>query len=264
MAPFMGAHHLMRPGGGRGVLVAGVPGVPRPGWSSWGPGWPAWRRPRWPSGCTPTSTSSTATSSGCARSTTTSAARWRRWRRAPTPSRRRASTPTSSSGPCWWSGAKAPELVSDDLVARMNPGSVLVDISVDQGDASSRPDPTTHSDPTFRGRRLALLLRGQHARCRAPLFDSRPGQRHPALRVDSPATGGGPPSDDPALAKGVNVAGGGGLSAGGRGARPQVHAARPGPLSSRLGGAGPATPERSSLVPGGVGRVTSCPGGGDG
>ena len=47
-------------------------------------------------------------------------------------------------------GAKAPTLVSDELVSRMPPGSVLVDISVDQGGCFESSRPTTHSDPTFR------------------------------------------------------------------------------------------------------------------
>ncbi|HVA59137.1 MAG TPA: alanine dehydrogenase [Mycobacteriales bacterium] len=47
-------------------------------------------------------------------------------------------------------GAKSPKLVSDDLVARMKPGSVLVDISVDQGGCFASTRPTTHSNPTFR------------------------------------------------------------------------------------------------------------------
>ena len=46
-------------------------------------------------------------------------------------------------------GAKAPILVSDDLVAAMKPGSVLVDISVDQGGCFESTRPTTHSDPVF-------------------------------------------------------------------------------------------------------------------
>jgi alanine dehydrogenase len=46
-------------------------------------------------------------------------------------------------------GAKAPILISDDLVAQMKPGSVLVDISVDQGGCFESTRPTTHSDPTF-------------------------------------------------------------------------------------------------------------------
>lgn len=46
-------------------------------------------------------------------------------------------------------GAKAPMLITDELVRRMRPGSVLVDISVDQGGCFESSRPTTHSDPTF-------------------------------------------------------------------------------------------------------------------
>lgn len=46
-------------------------------------------------------------------------------------------------------GAKAPKLVGNDLVSRMKPGSVLVDISVDQGGCFEDSRPTTHDDPVF-------------------------------------------------------------------------------------------------------------------
>ena len=46
-------------------------------------------------------------------------------------------------------GAKAPTLVTDELVAAMKPGAVLVDISVDQGGCFESTRPTTHSNPTF-------------------------------------------------------------------------------------------------------------------
>jgi alanine dehydrogenase len=46
-------------------------------------------------------------------------------------------------------GAKAPKLVSNELVAQMKPGSVLVDIAVDQGGCFEDSRPTTHADPTF-------------------------------------------------------------------------------------------------------------------
>ncbi|PZS03261.1 MAG: alanine dehydrogenase [Pseudonocardiales bacterium] len=46
-------------------------------------------------------------------------------------------------------GAKAPVLVSDELVSAMKPGSVLVDIAVDQGGCFESTRPTTHADPTF-------------------------------------------------------------------------------------------------------------------
>lgn len=46
-------------------------------------------------------------------------------------------------------GAKAPTLVSDDLVARMKPRAVLVDIAIDQGGCFESSRPTTHDAPTF-------------------------------------------------------------------------------------------------------------------
>jgi alanine dehydrogenase len=47
-------------------------------------------------------------------------------------------------------GAKAPTLVSNEQVSRMKPGSVLVDISIDQGGCFEDSHPTTHADPTYR------------------------------------------------------------------------------------------------------------------
>ncbi|MEU6779251.1 alanine dehydrogenase [Nonomuraea angiospora] len=47
-------------------------------------------------------------------------------------------------------GAKAPTLVSNDLVSRMKPGSVLVDIAIDQGGCFEDSRPTTHERPTYR------------------------------------------------------------------------------------------------------------------
>ena len=46
-------------------------------------------------------------------------------------------------------GAKAPTLVSDEIVRAMKPGAVLVDIAIDQGGCFAHSRPTTHADPTF-------------------------------------------------------------------------------------------------------------------
>ncbi len=46
-------------------------------------------------------------------------------------------------------GAAAPKLVSNELVSRMKPGSVLVDIAVDQGGCFEDTHATTHADPTY-------------------------------------------------------------------------------------------------------------------
>jgi alanine dehydrogenase len=47
-------------------------------------------------------------------------------------------------------GAAAPKLVSNELVSRMKPGSVLVDIAIDQGGCFEDSHATTHADPTYR------------------------------------------------------------------------------------------------------------------
>ena len=82
----------------------------------------------------------------------------------PTPStrataRRSRPTPTRSSAPIIDAdlvigavlvpGAKAPKLVTNEQVSRMKPGSVLVDISIDQGGCFEDSRPTTHADPTY-------------------------------------------------------------------------------------------------------------------
>ena len=47
-------------------------------------------------------------------------------------------------------GAKAPTLVTNELVSRMQPGSVLVDIAIDQGGCFEDSRPTTHANPTYK------------------------------------------------------------------------------------------------------------------
>lgn len=47
-------------------------------------------------------------------------------------------------------GAKAPKLVTNEMVSKMKPGSVLVDIAIDQGGCFEDSHATTHADPTFK------------------------------------------------------------------------------------------------------------------
>ncbi|MEU4532489.1 alanine dehydrogenase [Micromonospora ureilytica] len=47
-------------------------------------------------------------------------------------------------------GTKAPTLISNELVSRMKPGSVLVDIAIDQGGCFEDSRPTTHADPVYK------------------------------------------------------------------------------------------------------------------
>lgn len=46
-------------------------------------------------------------------------------------------------------GAKAPKLVTREMISKMEPGSVVVDIAVDQGGCIETCKPTTHENPTF-------------------------------------------------------------------------------------------------------------------
>src|SRR5262249_10557799 len=46
-------------------------------------------------------------------------------------------------------GAKAPRLVTEAMIKKMEPGSVIVDVAVDQGGCIETCHPTTHDDPTF-------------------------------------------------------------------------------------------------------------------
>lgn len=46
-------------------------------------------------------------------------------------------------------GARAPKVISRNLVERMQPGSVIVDVAVDQGGCCETTTPTTHSNPVY-------------------------------------------------------------------------------------------------------------------
>ncbi|MDQ1075683.1 MULTISPECIES: alanine dehydrogenase [Microbacterium] len=103
-------------------------------------------------------------------------------------------------------GAAAPKLVTDDMVAAMKPGSVLVDIAIDQGGCFEGSRPTTHDAPTFR-------VHDSLYYCVANMPGAVP---HTSTRALSNATlpyitriadagWDAAASADPALAKGLNV-----------------------------------------------------------
>jgi alanine dehydrogenase len=46
-------------------------------------------------------------------------------------------------------GAKAPKLINREMLRQMRPGSVLVDIAIDQGGCAETSRPTTHQNPVF-------------------------------------------------------------------------------------------------------------------
>ncbi len=149
MAPLMGAHHLMRAGGGRGTLVCGVPGVAAANVVVIGAG--------------VAGLAAATLAVGMHANVEIFDRNLDRLRTVDHHFRGEVETVASSAhaieescmladiviGAVLVVGAKAPKLVSDDLVSRMRPGSVLVDISVDQGGCFEATRPTTHSDPVF-------------------------------------------------------------------------------------------------------------------
>ena len=184
MAPLMGSHHLMRPGGGRGVLVCGVPGVRAARVVILGAGVAGF--------------AAATMAVGMHSEVFILDRNLDRLREVDHHFRGALETVASSEhaieevcleadiviGAVLVVGARAPRLVSDALVEKMRHGSVLVDISVDQGGCFESTHPTTHSHPTYRGPRIGLLLRGQHARRGAAHVDPRAGQRHVALHAE--------------------------------------------------------------------------------
>ncbi|HEY3845104.1 MAG TPA: alanine dehydrogenase [Acidimicrobiales bacterium] len=149
MAPLMGAHHLMRPGGGRGVLVCGVPGVRAAKIVILGAG--------------VAGMASATMAVGMHSEVYVLDRNLEKLREFDHHFRGALETIASSQhaieeicidadiviGAVLVVGARAPRLVSDALVEKMRTGSVLVDISVDQGGCFESTRPTTHSNPTF-------------------------------------------------------------------------------------------------------------------
>ena len=149
MAPLMAAHHLMRPGGGHGTLISGVPGVAPANVVVIGAG--------------VSGLAAATMAAGLHANVKILDRNLERLRQVDIHFDGRVQTIASSTlaledacldadiviGAVLVVGAKAPKLVSNELVARMRPGSVLVDISVDQGGCFEATHPTTHSDPVF-------------------------------------------------------------------------------------------------------------------
>src|SRR5271163_488575 len=149
MAPLMGSHHLMRPGGGRGVLVCGVPGVRAARVVILGAGVAGF--------------AAATMAVGMHSEVFVLDRNLDRLRQVDHHFRGALETIASSQhaieeicidadiviGAVLVVGARAPRLVSDALVEQMRVGSVLVDISVDQGGCFESTRPTTHSNPTF-------------------------------------------------------------------------------------------------------------------
>jgi alanine dehydrogenase len=103
-------------------------------------------------------------------------------------------------------GAKAPKLVDEHTIAQMRPGAVVVDISIDQGGCFATSHMTTHSDPTYVVHDVVHYCVGNMPG--AVPHTSTYGLTNATLPyVMALAEHGleGAVREDPALAKGVNV-----------------------------------------------------------
>ncbi|WP_026552660.1 alanine dehydrogenase [Arthrobacter sp. H20] len=106
-------------------------------------------------------------------------------------------------------GARAPKLVTNQMVARMKPGSVLVDIAVDQGGCFEDSHVTTHQDPTFTVHNSLFYCVGNMPG--AVPNTSTYALTNVTLRYAVALANRGVEAaleSDPALAQGLNIAGG--------------------------------------------------------
>jgi alanine dehydrogenase len=206
MAPIVGAHHLMRPGAGRGVLICGVPGVRSAKVVILG------------AGIAGMAAATLAVGLHC--DVYVMDRNLERLRRVDHHFRGALETVASTQhaieescidadvviGAVLIVGARTPKLVSDDLVGAMKPGSVLVDVSIDQGGCFEPSHPTTHSHPTFE-------VRGSLFYCVSNMPGAVPhSSTHALVNATLPyvveiATNGwrAAARSDPTLARGVNV-----------------------------------------------------------
>ncbi|MGW3450549.1 alanine dehydrogenase [Streptomyces sp. NPDC001076] len=150
LAPQVGAYHLMRPAGGRGVLPGGVPGVLPAKAVVIGGGVSGWNAVQ--------------IAIGMGFDVTLLDRDINKLREADRIFGTKVKAVMSNAfelekacleadlvvGAVLIPGAKAPKLVTNELVSRMKPGSVLVDIAIDQGGCFEDSRPTTHAEPTFK------------------------------------------------------------------------------------------------------------------
>jgi alanine dehydrogenase len=150
LAPQVGAYHLMRSGGGYGALLSGVPGTRAAKVVVIGGG--------------VSGQNAAQIAVGMGASVTVLDRNIARLRQIDAIYAGRIQTVAANAyeieqavvdadlviGAVLVTGAKAPKLVSNALVKRMKPGSVLVDIAIDQGGCFEDSHPTTHADPVFR------------------------------------------------------------------------------------------------------------------
>ena len=209
MAPQVGAHHLENAQGGRGVLLGGVPGV-RPGRVA-------------VIGAGTSGMAATTIAVGLRASVEVLDVDERALRRVDEVFSGGVRTVLSSApeieracreadlviGAVLVPGARAPVLVSSELVAEMRSGSVLVDLAVDQGGCFADTHPTTHADPTYRVHDSVFYCVANVPGA-VPTTSTRAltGVTLPYVLALADRVLEAAAAADPALAKGVNVVGG--------------------------------------------------------
>ena len=149
LAPQVGAHSLMAPHGGRGVLMGGVGGVANAKVVVLGAGVAGQNAANIALGMGAEVTLLDTDLDKLRMSFWRYDNRVRQIASSPFTVREEVLQADMVIGTVLVPGARAPKLVTDDMVAQMKPGSVLVDVSVDQGGCFEGSRPTTHADPTF-------------------------------------------------------------------------------------------------------------------
>jgi alanine dehydrogenase len=209
LAPQMGAHYLERHNGGRGVLMGGAPGV-RPakvvvlgaGNVGWNAAWIAagmeaevvlldknLDRLRWVDQIHKGRIMTVASNRGAIE--------------------RSVADADLVIGAVLVAGGRAPVVVSEQMVAAMKPGAVIVDVAVDQGGCIETTRETTHQEPTYEVNRVVHYAVGNmpgavpHTSTYALTNATLPYQLEIAVHGAAGAA-----RRDPAIAQGVNVAGG--------------------------------------------------------
>lgn len=147
MAPQVGAHELERWRQGRGVLLGGMPGVPPARVVVIGAGTAGSNAARIAAGMEASVTvldldvAKLAALELPGRVTTLASSR--------SVLEEQLATADLVVGAVLVPGARAPRVLTEEMVAAMPPGSVLVDLSIDQGGCAVTSRPTTHRDPTY-------------------------------------------------------------------------------------------------------------------
>lgn len=145
----VGAYHLMRTHGGRGVLMGGVPGVDPADVVVIGGGTAGYNAARVANGMGATVTVLDVNIDKLRRLDAEFAGRIRTRYSTAYGLEDAVRNTDLVIGAVLVPGGRTPKLVTNSLVAQMKPGTVLVDIAIDQGGCFEDSRPTTHDEPTF-------------------------------------------------------------------------------------------------------------------